>query len=143
MQITITQPQIEEAIKNYVLSMLTLKPGQELAIDLRATRGDAGYTAEIAVGPAGKTQPAAPVTRTTAVRTTGVATAQPAAQTENLEPETDVISKAEANVEDASAESAAEEAPAEADDTAGAKRPSIFANMKAPKGRVGQEVEPA
>lgn len=144
MQITITQPQIEEAITNYVLSMLTLKPGQELTIDLRATRGDAGYTAEIAVGPAGRAPVSAPVARTAAVRNTGgpAAAAQTTAQAEAPEPETDDAPEPEGNVEGGSAEPAAEEAPAEEAESTG-KRPSIFANMKAPKGRVGQETEAA
>ncbi len=50
MQITIVQAEIEEAIKSYVTGQIALKPGQEVTIDLKATRGAEGYQAIINVG---------------------------------------------------------------------------------------------
>ncbi len=69
MQITIVQAEIEEAIKSYVTGQIALKPGQEVTIDLKATRGAEGYQAIINVGypseaPA-KAEPARKVITTT------------------------------------------------------------------------------
>lgn len=47
MQITLTQPEIETAIINFVKSQMTIADGQRISIDLRATRGEEGYTALI------------------------------------------------------------------------------------------------
>lgn len=47
MKITIEQLDIEQAIKNYIGSMLDIKEGAHLDIDLAATRGSAGFTATI------------------------------------------------------------------------------------------------
>jgi hypothetical protein len=47
MQITINQAEIEEAIRDFVTKKLTVNAGQRIDIDLKATRGDEGYTAII------------------------------------------------------------------------------------------------
>ena len=47
MLITIVQAEIELAIKNYINTQVNLKEGQEISIDLRATRGAEGATAII------------------------------------------------------------------------------------------------
>lgn len=47
MQITLTQTEIETAITDYIKSQMTIADGQRIAIDLRATRGNEGYTALI------------------------------------------------------------------------------------------------
>lgn len=49
MQIIITQAEIEAAIKNHVLGMIAVNPSQQIDIDLKATRGDAGYQAIITI----------------------------------------------------------------------------------------------
>lgn len=65
MQITIVQAEIEDAIKAYVTGQIALKPGQEVTIDLKATRGAEGYQAIINVGfPAENAASAAAQTKT-------------------------------------------------------------------------------
>lgn len=49
MQITLVQTQIEEAIRQFVGSRLNLQIGETLDLDLRATRGDDGYTCVVTV----------------------------------------------------------------------------------------------
>lgn len=49
MQITLVQAQIEEAIRQFVGSRLNLQIGETLHLDLRATRGDDGYTCVVTV----------------------------------------------------------------------------------------------
>lgn len=49
MQITINQAEIEEAIRDFVKKKLTVNSNQRIDIDLKATRGDEGYTAIIDV----------------------------------------------------------------------------------------------
>lgn len=49
MQITINQSEIEQAIKSHIGNLIVLKPGTEIGIDLRAGRGENGYTAIIDV----------------------------------------------------------------------------------------------
>ena len=56
MQITIVQAEIETAIRNYVGSLLTVAPGTQIEIDLRAGRGEAGYTATVDLIPEGQTK---------------------------------------------------------------------------------------
>lgn len=52
MEMKLTQPEIETALKKYVLSILTLAAGSELSISLAATRGPEGYTATVDIRPA-------------------------------------------------------------------------------------------
>ena len=47
MQITLIQSEIETAIKDYVHSIMHIKEGMEIDIELRAGRGENGYTANI------------------------------------------------------------------------------------------------
>lgn len=47
MQITLTQTEIETAITDFVKSQMVIADGQRITIDLRATRGNEGYTALI------------------------------------------------------------------------------------------------
>jgi hypothetical protein len=49
MQITINQNEIEAAIKSHMGNLIVLQPGTVMDIDLRAGRGDNGYTALINV----------------------------------------------------------------------------------------------
>lgn len=48
-EITIAQVEIEEAIKARVLDQISPKDGQEINIELRATRGPEGFTAVISI----------------------------------------------------------------------------------------------
>lgn len=47
MQIIIIQTEIEEAIRNHILSQITIREDQRIDIDLRATRGSDGFQAVI------------------------------------------------------------------------------------------------
>lgn len=55
MQITITEDEIKEAIRNHMLNQIHVKEDMTIEIDLKATRGDAGYTALIDISPSRKT----------------------------------------------------------------------------------------
>lgn len=52
MQITITQAEIETAIRNYTLALIAVREDMRIDIELRATRGAEGYTAVIDISPA-------------------------------------------------------------------------------------------
>jgi hypothetical protein len=58
MRITIIQSEIEEAIREKVLSQMSINDGMVLEIDLSATRGDDGFTAEINIIPEAATKTA-------------------------------------------------------------------------------------
>ena len=51
MQITITQAEIETAIRNYTLALIAVREDMRIDIELRATRGAEGYTAVIDINP--------------------------------------------------------------------------------------------
>lgn len=51
MQITLVQSEIEEALSDFVLARMTIKDGMELKIDLAATRGTSGFTANVDIVP--------------------------------------------------------------------------------------------
>lgn len=52
MQITITESEIKTAIRNYILAQIAVREDHEIDVDLRATRGEDGYTALIDIHPA-------------------------------------------------------------------------------------------
>lgn len=54
MQIILVQSEINEALKNYVMSQINIKDGMEVSIDLAATRGEDGFKATISIVPRGK-----------------------------------------------------------------------------------------
>ena len=66
MQIVLIQAEIEKAIRNYVNSIVKVAEGVDIVIDLKSTRGDTGFTANIdlvetgvgAAGPAPTPTPA-------------------------------------------------------------------------------------
>jgi hypothetical protein len=49
MQITLNQDEIEEAIEAFVRNQITISPNQEISIDLRAGRGDNGFSATLEI----------------------------------------------------------------------------------------------
>lgn len=51
MQITITQTEIETAIRNHVLALIAVRENMRVDIDLKATRGTEGFTAVIDITP--------------------------------------------------------------------------------------------
>lgn len=53
MQITITQVEIETAIRNHVLGLIAVRENMRIDIELKATRKEDGYTAVIDITPEG------------------------------------------------------------------------------------------
>lgn len=47
MKLTLTQIEIEEALKQYVFATISIKDGTDIKIDFTAGRGEKGLTAEI------------------------------------------------------------------------------------------------
>lgn len=59
MEMKLKQSEIETALRKYVLSILTLAEGSQLAIDFAATRGPEGFTATIDIQPPTEEEPKA------------------------------------------------------------------------------------
>lgn len=53
MQLILTQRDIEQALTNYVNDLVNIKEGNEITVELKATRGADGATALIDINPAG------------------------------------------------------------------------------------------
>ena len=51
MQITLNQDEIMEALKNYAFTIINVAPGNDINIDLKAGRGENGYTATLDIVP--------------------------------------------------------------------------------------------
>lgn len=51
MKITITQPEIHQAIEAFIRGQISINDGMKVEINLRATRGEDGATAEIDIVP--------------------------------------------------------------------------------------------
>ncbi|AIX12415.1 hypothetical protein CPT_Pollock56 [Escherichia phage Pollock] len=51
MQITLNQDEILEALKNYAFSVINVAPGNDITIDLKAGRGENGYSATLEITP--------------------------------------------------------------------------------------------
>lgn len=60
MQIVLIQAEIEKAIRNYVNSIVKVAEGVDIVIDLKSTRGDTGFTANIDLVETGVERVAAP-----------------------------------------------------------------------------------
>lgn len=116
MQITLVQTEIEQAIRAYVHSQVSVKEGNEITIELKATRGDAGMQAVIDILPAGTTPVvvAKAVTVTTRAGGLGIKTAVVAAKTPAVVVAPAVEEQAEAEPESDVAE---EEAGTASEDT--------------------------
>ncbi len=104
MKITIVQAEIETAIENFVLSQMKIEDDQELVIELSATRGPDGMTAEIKVQSKATTE--APTRKKAAV----TATKAPATVTKTAAPvERAVAEKTAAPIEETAVEEQNEE----------------------------------
>lgn len=51
MQITLNQDEILEALKNYAFTIINVAPGNDITIDLKAGRGENGYSATLDIVP--------------------------------------------------------------------------------------------
>lgn len=87
MQIRIVQTEIEEAIRNHILSQIMVREGVDIAITLSATRGEEGFVATIDItNPTGGNVASTATAQTTApvsaaVAASPTATTAPAADT--------------------------------------------------------------
>ena len=139
MRITIVQDEIEEAVRDLILNRIQLKEDMQITVDLMATRGKDGITADIDISKVGseprarteETPAPEPKTETKAAPKASPKTASaPATNEESADEEEaaeDVVEETEAEVaeEEPAQEEEAEPAPAP-------KKPagSIFGNMK-------------
>lgn len=137
MQITLIQSEIEQALKNYINDIMSVKDGMEIEIQLKATRGEEGTTAIIDIVPQ---KPKAP----RGSRTSGEvpakaepvkAAAAPAVAEADPEPVAESVAEAEADDAEQVAEQAQEPevqepAPVEVEE---APRKSLFAGLSKPQ----------
>ena len=68
MQIVLIQAEIEKAIRNYVNSIVKVAEGVDIVIDLKSTRGDTGFTANIDLVESGVERTAAPAPKAAAAK---------------------------------------------------------------------------
>ena len=140
MQITLIQSEIEQALKNYINDIMSVKDGMEIEIQLKATRGEEGTTAIIDIVPQkpkatrGSRTSGEIVAKPEPVKAVaGSAKAEPVQAAVEAEPEPAAESVAEAEADDAEqvgeqviepkTEVPAEEAP----------RKSLFAGLSKPQ----------
>ena len=148
MQITLIQSEIEQALKNYINDIMSVKDGMEIEIQLKATRGEEGTTAIIDIVPQkpkasrggrtsgevpAKAEPAKAAAPAKAEAAQAVAEAAP-------EPVAESVAEAEADdaeqvAEQAQEPEALEPAPVEAEQAPAeeAPRKSLFAGLSKPQ----------
>ena len=141
MQITLIQSEIEQALKNYINDIMSVKDGMEIEIQLKATRGEEGTTAIIDIVPqkpkasrGGRTSGEVPAKAEPAkAAAQAVAEAAP-------EPVAESVAEAEADdaeqvAEQAQEPEALEPAPVEAEQAPAeeAPRKSLFAGLSKPQ----------
>lgn len=140
MRITIEQSEIEEAIQNFVAGQMTIADNMEMKIDLKATRGETGYTADIIISEKQDTLEIGKKVR--AAKKTPTPRAKPAPKAE--EPAEEAVQEAteseeaapapETNQDENDAPVEAEQAPVEepVEEAPAAPTNSIFGNLKKP-----------
>ena len=143
MQITLIQSEIEQALKNYINDIMSVKDGMEIEIQLKATRGEEGTTAIIDIVPqkpkaarGGRTSGEVPA-KAEPAKAAAPAKAEAAQAVAEADPEPVAESVAEAEADDAEqvAEQAQEPAPVEAEQAPAeeAPRKSLFAGLSKPQ----------
>ena len=141
MQITLIQSEIEQALKNYINDIMSVKDGMEIEIQLKATRGEEGTTAIIDIVPqkpkaarGGRTSGEIPAKAEPVKAAAAPVKAEPAqAVAESVaEAEAD---DAEQVAEQAQEPEAQEPAPVEAEQATAeeAPRKSLFAGLSKPQ----------
>lgn len=142
MQITLIQSEIEQALKNYINDIMSVKDGMEIEIQLKATRGEEGTTAIIDIVPqkpkasrGGRTSGEIPAKVEPAKAEVAQAVAEAAP-----EPVAESVAEAEADdaeqvAEQAQEAEALEPAPVEAEQAPAeeAPRKSLFAGLSKPQ----------
>ena len=143
MQITLIQSEIEQALKNYINDIMSVKDGMEIEIQLKATRGEEGTTAIIDIVPqkpkaprGGRTSGEIPAKAEPAkAAAPAKAEAAPAVAEADPEPVAESVAEAEADDAEQVAEQAQEPAPVEAEQAPAeeAPRKSLFAGLSKPQ----------
>lgn len=141
MQITIMQTEIETAIRNHILGLISVRENMKIDIDLRATRGSEGFTAVVDIlpdnGPGNKqTKPQTAPAKTTAPvaeKPTPAKTEAPKAEVEEAaeEPEAEAVAEVETAPKKGILPFAKKEAEP-APESTGEPTKSIFASLKKP-----------
>lgn len=122
MQITLNQDEILTAIETYVRSQINIADNQEIAIDLKAGRGENGYTATLDIRPASAgVKIAKPTVHEVAAR--NIQSITPSNEAETTEPEPE---EAEADETEPVAPEAVESAEETPDEQPEEKPTSIF-----------------
>lgn len=145
-QVTLVQTEIEEALRNFISTQMTLKEGTEIEIDLAATRGADGIKATINLIPPGKEASAPTVAVKETVKNKPEPETKPtkaAAVVEEVKPV--VESTQDATVETGTVSNASDEAgsvetqavnlaPADEqkEEAAPAAKPGLFAALRKP-----------
>ena len=136
MQITLIQSEIEQALKNYINDIMSVKDGMEIEIQLKATRGEEGTTAIIDIVPqkpkaarGGRTSGEVPAKAEPVKAATAPVKAEPAQAV------AESVAEAEADDAEQVAEQAQEPAPVEAEQAQAeeAPRKSLFAGLSKPQ----------
>lgn len=128
MRITIPESEIHQAIIDYIAGQGFDFRGKTVIVDLKATRGEAGFTADIDITDEGAVAVEAPApTQAVAAKATATVTkrAPLAAVKADPEPEVEEIKATEPEATDDSEDTAEDAAPAE-------KPKSLFGNMTKP-----------
>ena len=147
MQITLIQSEIEQALKNYINDIMSVKDGMEIEIQLKATRGEEGTTAIIDIVPqkpkvarSNRTSGEIPAKSESVKAAATPVKAEPMKAAVEAEPVAESVAEAEADdaeqvAEQAQEPEALEPAPVEAEQAPAeeAPRKSLFAGLSKPQ----------
>lgn len=126
MKITLVQTEIEEAIVDYMKKTITLPANKEFHVELTATRGPAGVTAEIQINSVDQEQPKKVVKEVEAPKEEVEVTAEIKEKEKEAEPVEEVTEPVKKPVVEEEAKAEAEESTEEAPKPA---RKSFFAGF--------------
>ena len=146
MQIILVQTEVEQALRNYVASRLTLAEGTTFSIDLAATRGANGITATIdliepgqstavptgSISRAPSTKPAAAVAVPPTMKLASEVQPDPATQASAAQ-ENAAMAQETASVQQDQAEQVASAAEAVTEEVPAEKPKSLFGGLQRPK----------
>ena len=147
MQITLIQSEIEQALKNYINDIMSVKDGMEIEIQLKATRGEEGTTAIIDIVPqkpkaprGSRTSGEVPAKAEPVKAAAAPAKVEAAPAVAEAEPVVESVAEAEADdaeqvAEQAQEPEAQEPAPVEVEQAPAeeAPRKSLFAGLSKPQ----------
>lgn len=150
MQIILVQAEIETAIRNYVNSKVKIQEGQDIRIDLSASRGPEGFRANIDIVDVDAAPAAAPTPATTPKAASPKAGAENsdelvAAKAAKAEAEKKAAAEAKAKADKLAADQAAAEAAAAAkgNDSAGDDKSPPFDPDNKPAEQTATDAAPA